>query len=91
MKLPYEDSVTLLATAEHYAERNDMLQALLADPCIARFDPELRCYLTTDFSALGFAYVLCQSDSDVESLAAMRREVAGGPCEFLRPKSDLRL
>ena len=49
MKLPYGDYVALLATAKHYAEQNDMLQALLADPCIARFDPKACCYLTTNF------------------------------------------
>ena len=32
MKIPHEDSVVQLSTDKHYAERDDMLQALLANP-----------------------------------------------------------
>ena len=58
MKLPYEDSMVLLAIAKQYAEQNNMLQALLADSYIAHFDPTLRYYLCTDFLAIDFGYAL---------------------------------
>ena len=45
----------------------------------------------TDFSKLGFDYNLCQPNSDPESTAAMKREMDGGDCEFLRPQSKLLL
>ena len=85
MKLPYEGSMALLATAEHYTKQNDMLQVLLADPCIARFDPEIRCYLTTNFSAIGFAYILCQPGSDINSCGTMRCEIAADPASSCNP------
>ena len=78
-------------TSIHDAERADMLQALLADPCLMRYNPEKRCYLRTDFSSLGFGTVLLQPDDDEASLAAMKREMEGGPCEFMQKGSTLRL
>ena len=65
--------------------------ALLSDPCLARFDPAKRPYLLTNFSKFGFGYEIAQPDDDPASLAAMHREILGGDCEFLRPKSILRL
>ena len=68
-----------------------MLDALLADPCLARFDPEKRCYLLTDWSALGFDAVHMQPADDAPSIAAVKREMAGGSCKFLKAGSKLRL
>ena len=72
--------------------RSDLIAALCSDPCIARFDHSKRTYLLTDFSKIGFGYDICQPDSDhAPSMAAMRDEMAGGECQFLLPKSTLRL
>ena len=71
------------------ASRLDLMKALLDDPCIARYDYRKRCYLLTDFSGKGFGYTICQPADDDASMAAMEREIAGGECEFLRPKSKL--
>lgn len=85
LKLEYETRVEGHYTPAHEDEREDLLQALLADPCLARYNHKLRCYLRTDWSRFGFGYVLCQPDSEhEESLAAMRREMQGGPCEFMK-------
>ena len=72
-------------------EFDDLRNAILKDPCLARFDHTKRCYLSTDFSALGFGYCLTQPADDDASLAAMNREMVGGECEFLRDNSPLKL
>ena len=59
-----------------------MLDAFLADPCLSCFDPDKQCYLLTDWSALGFGAVLLKPSDDALSVAAMKREMAGGSCEF---------
>ena len=64
---------------------DDIRQAILADPCLKRFNHKLRLYLKTDFSSFGFGYVALQPGSDTPSISAMRREMAGGECEFLQP------
>ena len=74
-------------TPAHDDERNDMLNALLSEPCLMRYNPAKRCYVRTDFSALGFGDALLQLDDDDEPLAAMKREMAGGECEFMRKDS----
>ena len=50
-----------------------------------------RLYLRTDFSAKGFSYAACQPGNDPDSLAAMRREMRGGTCEFMTKGSNLTL
>ena len=64
---------------------------LLSDPIIKRADPEKRVYLRTDFSSIGFGFVVLQPGDDVEGLAAMRREIDGGLCEFDLTKKSPRL
>ena len=58
--------------------------AILADPCLAWYDSRKRCYVRTDFCKDGFGFVCLQPADDAVSLAAMRREMAGGTCEFMR-------
>ena len=49
-------------------------------------------YLLTDFSKLSFDYDVYQPNSDdPASMAAMKLEIKGGECQFLLPKSILRL
>ena len=72
-KLDYDTVLGDLYTAAHDNERTQMLDALLADPCLMRYNYNLRCYLRTDWSAIGMGYVLLQPANDDESLAAMRR------------------
>ena len=86
-----EANISKEMTDVHKKAREDMILAIVSDPCIARHDFEKRSYLLTDFSKLGFGYNLCQPNDDPESLAAMRREMEGGECEFLKDKSKLLL
>jgi hypothetical protein len=90
-KLDLETNVELLMMDEHFKAREDMIMAILSDPCIARFDCRKRPYLLTDFSKLGFGYNICQPANDAASQAAMQREINGGECEFLTPNSKLLL
>eukprot|EP00956_Cyclotella_meneghiniana_P020963 scaffold37640_cov83-Cyclotella_meneghiniana.AAC.2 len=73
------------------AEWDDIRDAILSDPCLRRFNHNLRVYLLTDFCKDGFGYTVCQPGSDDSSVAAMRREDLGGECEFLRPNAKLTL
>ena len=76
---------------EHHKAREDLIMAILSDPCVARYDFNKRPYLLTDFSKKGFGYNLCQPAHDPDSLAAMQREAEGGECEFLTAGSKLML
>lgn len=42
--------------------------SILDDPCLMRFDHRKLTIIRTDFSAMGFGYVVCQPDSDDISL-----------------------
>jgi hypothetical protein len=57
-------------------------QSVLADPCIQQYDAGKRVYLCTDFAKRGMGVAACQPANDEISLAAMKREMLGGPCEF---------
>ena len=82
-KLPYTEKLGDLWDEAADAEFKDIQKALLADPCVKRFDYKLRVYLLTDFSSDGFGYCVAQPGNDTPSLEAMKREIAGGDCEFL--------
>ena len=91
LKLEYDEPVGPHLTPDHLNEREDLLNAILVDPCLKRYDHTLRCYLRTDWSRFGFGYALCQPDDDEASLAAMRREISGGPCEFMKKDAKCKL
>ena len=74
---------------KHHKAREDMIMAILSDPCVARSDFNKRPYLLTNFSKRGFGYTLCQPADGPDSLAAMKREAEGGECEFLKAGSKL--
>ena len=82
---PIDLNVKELFTTAAHEEFDDIRNAILADPCLHRFDHRLRVYLRTDFSAKGFAYVATQPGDDEASRAAMTREMKGGPSEFMKP------
>ena len=88
-KLDMQSNIEHLMKEEHFKARHDLIMAILSDPCLARFDYTKRPYLMTDFSKKGFGYNLCQPADDAASMSAMRREMEGGDCEFLKPNSDL--
>ena len=90
-KLDYETVIGDLYTAAHEVKRKFMLDALLQDPCLVRYNCDLCCYLRTDWSTISMGFVLLQPASNPESLAAMRRKIAGGPCEFMLSNAKIHL
>ena len=84
-------NITHLITDDQKRACENMIVAIISDPCIARYDFKKRPYLLFDWSKLGMGYNLCQPNNDSDSLAAMQREAEGGETEFLRPKSKLLL
>ena len=62
---------------EYHKAREDMIMAILSDPCVARYDFNKRPYLLTVFSKKGFGYNLCHSADDPDSLAVMNYETRG--------------
>lgn len=82
LKLEYDTLLTPAQIVSVSDERKDMIQAIIKDPCLMRWSPTKRSYLRTDACARGFGAVLLQPDDDDASLAAMNREIEGGPCEF---------
>ena len=85
-----ETVITDLLMPEHEAAKLDIINMICSDHCTARFDYKKRPWLLTDFSKKGFGYDICQpSSDDPASMAEMHREMEGGDCEFLLPKSTL--
>ena len=90
-KLDMQSNIEPLMKEEHFKAREDLIMAILSDPCLARFDYKKRPYLLADFSKRGFGCNLFQTADAAASMAAMRREMEGGNCEFLKPNSNLML
>jgi hypothetical protein len=49
----------------------DIQQAILSNPCLMRFNHQQLVAIRTDFSLVGFAFVICQPAMDTASKAAM--------------------
>ena len=90
-KLEMKTYVENLLTPAHHTARADLIGDLVYAPCIARHDCTKRNYLLTGYSWLGFGYEMFQPSDDPGFLSTMQREVEGGNCEFLLPKSQLEL
>ena len=80
-----------LMAGEHHKAREDIIMAILSDPCVARYGFNKRPYLLSDFSKKGFGYNPCPPADDPDSLATMQREAEGGECECLKAGSKLML
>lgn len=65
--------------------------AILADPCLQRFDHCKCLYLCTNFCMKGFAYVALQPSDNQALLLAMRREMESRKCKLLISKEKLTL
>ena len=83
--------ITKELTPKVLGARQDLIMAVLSDPCNARFNHKKRPYLLCDACKLGYGYNLCQPNDDPASIAAMKREMAGGDYEFLKKDSKARL
>ncbi len=63
---------------------NELKQSVLSNPCLRWFDHSKLTVLCTDFSALGFGYVVCQPGDDECSLARTSQYMAGNGFGFMR-------
>ena len=66
----YTNPVGELWTSDAKAAFDDIKSAILDDSCIQRFDHKKLIVIRTDFSGLGFGYVLLQPDDDVALITA---------------------
>ena len=62
-----DTEVASIMTGKHHKAREDMIMAILSDPCVARYDFNKHPYLLTDFSTKGFGYNICQPADDPDS------------------------
>jgi hypothetical protein len=67
-KHEYTNPIKLLWTDAAHAAWEDMRTAIVSDPCLKRFDYPKLVVLRTDFSALGFGYVLLQPGNNDASI-----------------------
>ena len=62
---------------------NNLKDAIILDPCIQRFDHRKLVVLRSDFSSLGFGYVLLQPGNDEASAKAAQDYRAGKGFSFM--------
>jgi hypothetical protein len=62
---------------------DDIKEAILSDPCLMRFNHNRLVVLRTDFSSLGFGYVVCQPGTDESLEAAMVAYRSGADFAFM--------
>ena len=56
--------------------------AITNDPCLARYDSNMPCFLKTDWSARGMSYIVMQPDTDQRATAALKILKEGGENHF---------
>lgn len=77
MLRPYTNKITncLDPHIDALSVWQDLKQSILKNPCLAQFDPHKCKYLQTDFSSIGFGYIVLQPRDDQDSLDAMQQEM----------------
>jgi hypothetical protein len=87
MKNEYMEFVNPYWMREAKAEFMDIRSAILADPCLKRYNHRLLLVLRTNFSKDGFGYVALQPGNNAESWLAMKRCMGGKKFEFMDKSS----
>ena len=88
MREEYTSPIGSAWTSAANAAFEEMRHAILADPCLRRYDHHKLLVLRTDFSALGFGYVVCQPSTDDASEAAMKAYRSGSDFSFMTKGSS---
>jgi len=88
VKREYTDPVAAIWTVACQRAFNDILEVILSDPCLLRYNCNRLVILRTDFSALGFGYVVCQPATDEASDAAMTAYCLGSDFSFMTKESS---
>ncbi len=79
----YTDPVAPLWSDAAQRSMDDIKEAILSDPCLMHFNYNRLVVLRTDFSSLGFRYVVCQPGTDESSEAAMVAYRSGADFAFM--------
>jgi len=82
-KQEYTDPIAQHWTHDAEQAWEDLKDAILLDPCIQRFDYRKLVVLRTDFSSLGFGYVLLQPGNDEASVKAVHNYRADKGFSFM--------
>jgi hypothetical protein len=83
IKLEYTDPVASLWLDAAQRSMDDVKDAILLDPCLMQFNHNWLIVLQTNFSSLGFGYVVCQPGTDESSEAAMVAYCSGSDFAFM--------
>ena len=66
-----------------------VIDAIVSNPCIVSWNSKKHFYVQSNFCTKGMGFVGMQPTYDKVSIAAMARDMAGGPCKFMRdPPKD---
>ena len=91
LKGEYTDLIAQHWTHDAETAWNDLKEAIISDPCIQRFDHRKLVVLRSDFSSLGFGYVLLQPGNDEASVRAAQDYRAGNGFSFMTKGSTATL
>jgi hypothetical protein len=91
IKGEYTDPIAQHWTPEAESAWNDLKEAIISDPCIQRFDHRKLVVLRSDFSSLGFGFVLLQPGNDEASVRAAQDYRAGKGFSFMTKGSTATL
>jgi hypothetical protein len=86
-KNEYTNLIAPLWTDTAQTALDDMKNAIISNPCLQRFDYQKLVVLCTDFSALGFGYVLLQPVNDDTSIKASQDYRDGKGFSFMTKDS----
>jgi hypothetical protein len=91
IKGEYTDPIALHWTPDAEHAWNDLKDAIISDPCIQRFDYRKLVIMRTDFSSMGFGYVLLQPGNDKASVKAAQDYRTGKVFSFMTKGSSATL
>ncbi len=86
MTQEYTEPVGIMWTPEANSAFKELKKSVLCDPCLRRFDHRKLTVLRTDFSALGFGFIVCQPGDDKCSLEMTAQYMSGNGFGFMMKK-----
>jgi hypothetical protein len=91
MKFDYTKLVVPHWTDEAEKAFCNIQSAILANPCLMRFNHQRLVVLRTDFSSVGFGFMICHPATDAASRAAMAAYRTGKDFLFMTKESSAAL
>jgi hypothetical protein len=88
IKSDYSDPAAPIWTKAAQHARNDLKVAILADPCLMRFNYRPLVVCRTDFSSKGSGYVVCKTGTNTASKQAMAAYQAGQDFALMTKESS---